>query len=66
MTSAVRSGGSQAPTMSVHNYPDKASAQQGEAQAKARGERTILNVIQDNLALGESSSILRSLRSLQR
>ena len=67
MTTAVRSGsqGGQSP-VSIHNYPDKASAEAGAAQSRAQGEQAIVNIVQANLSLGESSSLLRTLRTLQR
>jgi hypothetical protein len=69
MASAVRTGtaqGGQGSLVSIHNYPDKAAAEEGAAQARARGEDAIVNAVQANLARGESSSLLRTIRSLQR
>jgi hypothetical protein len=68
MQAAMRgtASGSQAPAISVHNYPDKASAEQGAERSRAQGETAIVNAVNANLARGESSSILRTLRSLQK
>lgn len=58
--------GGQGSPVSIHNYPDKAAAEEGAAQAQARGEQTIINAVLRNLSAGESSSINRAMRTLQR
>ena len=68
MTSAVRSGASAGgqQQVSIHNYPNKAAAEQGAAQQRGQGHQAIVNAVLDNLSTGEASSINRALRSLQR
>lgn len=52
--------------ISIHNYPDRAAAEEGAQRSRGQGEQAIVNAVNANLAMGESSSILRSLRTLQR
>ena len=68
MTSAVRSGsqGSQESQVVIHNHPSKQAAEQGAAQSRAQGHRAVLNEVLSDVSRGESSELLRMLRSLQR
>jgi len=59
-------GGQALGAVHVHNHPDQASAERGAADDMARGETAVVNAVMRNLRSGESSSIMRTIRTLQR
>ena len=52
--------------VSIHNYPDRKSAEAGAAQQRSQGHQAIVNAVLEELSIGESSRINRAMRSLQR
>ena len=67
MQAAMQGGGRPPINLSVIHVANQAQANQEKANAEAKGhEAIIVNAVNANLGLGESSSILRTLRTLQR
>ena len=60
------SGSSQQSQVIVNNFPDRKSAEEDAARQRGQGHQVIVNAVLENLSIGESSSINRAMRALQR
>lgn len=70
MSTAIRAtpsaGGQAAGNVSIHNYTNRADAEQGASRDRAQGKVAIVNEVLADLSQGEASRINRAIRTLQR
>lgn len=66
MQGGGRGSGGEGGGISIINVGSRAQAEQTAQEQRAMGRTAVINYVNENLSLGESSSILRNLRSLQR